>query len=156
MKTGWSHAHNSLQGSLGSIVYVCAQEEVGNRVRGTAPLPLAGLLIKSPTRDLASDGWWTFPVKGSKLAKMQGRERARPSDKVHGYARGSPRWGRLDLLPRAGKASGQAPGFSSRLSSLKLSPSCPSYIVGTLTAHISASFSSCFLDFCILPTTGSS
>lgn len=29
MKTGWSHAHNSLQGSLGSIVYACAQEEGG-------------------------------------------------------------------------------------------------------------------------------
>lgn len=64
--------------------------------------------------------------------------------------------GRVDRLQRAGKASGRAPGFSSRLSSLKLSPSCPSYIVGTLTAHISASFSSCFLDFCTWPTTGSS
>ena len=63
--------------------------------------------------------------------------------------------GRLDLLLRAGKASGQAPGFPSRLSSLKFSHSCPSYIVGALTAHIAASFSSCF-DFCTLPTTGSS
>ena len=90
---------------------------------------------------------------------MQRCRARRGPDQVTKYTvmpEGVRQWGRLALLLRAGKASGQAPGFSSRLSSLKLSPSCPSYIVGTSTAHISASFSSCFIDFCTLPITGSS
>ena len=40
MKTGWSHAHNSLQGSLRSIVYACAQEEGGKQFGGQLPSPL--------------------------------------------------------------------------------------------------------------------
>ena len=62
----------------------------------SSPAPCS-LLIH--TRDMDSDGWWTFPVKGSKLAKMQGQERARPSDKVHGYARGSPPVGKTGPPP---------------------------------------------------------
>lgn len=76
---------------------------------------------------------------------MPGQERARHSRdcklfRLDRVCRG----GGLDLILRAGKVSGQSPGFPIGLSSLKLSPSCPSHTGGTLTAHVSASPLSCF------------
>lgn len=89
--------------------------------------------------------WWKFPVKRAELCNdaragesptQQGLQAVLPGQSLPG--------GRLDLILRAGKVSGQYPGFPIGLSSLKLSPSCPSHTGGTLTAHVSASPLSCF------------